>query len=156
MTTTTAPSVDQNLEAAVTAVREEIGRTDSKASLLLAFDGAGLAGLASVADAQLPAAAMVLGGLSATGLALAAALLLLVVRPHLTGLDGTPAAGTFTHWAALDDDAAILAAMSDDHRVTRVRALSALAVRKYRRLRWAVDVSLGSLALLAIAAAAAL
>ncbi|MGW2425597.1 hypothetical protein ACWC0C_41245 [Streptomyces sp. NPDC001709] len=48
--TTTVCDTDKNLDAACASVAGEIGRTDGKASLLLAFNGAVLAGLASVAD----------------------------------------------------------------------------------------------------------
>ncbi|MEU6602377.1 hypothetical protein [Streptomyces flaveolus] len=43
---------DKNLDAACASVVSEIGRTDGKSSLLLAFNGAVLAGLASVADKE--------------------------------------------------------------------------------------------------------
>ncbi|MFF8556567.1 hypothetical protein ACF058_27525 [Streptomyces sp. NPDC015501] len=52
--TTTTPAADKNLDAACASVVAEIARTDSKASLLLAFTGAALAGLASAADKGLP------------------------------------------------------------------------------------------------------
>ncbi|WP_228022494.1 hypothetical protein [Streptomyces acidicola] len=52
MTTFTAPPsvIDKNLDTACATVAGEIERTGGKASLLLAFNGAVLAGLASVAD----------------------------------------------------------------------------------------------------------
>ncbi|WP_258573008.1 hypothetical protein [Streptomyces sp. KM273126] len=51
MTTFTAPSViDKNLDTACATVAGEIERTGGEASLLLAFNGAVLAGLGSVAD----------------------------------------------------------------------------------------------------------
>ncbi len=63
------------------------GRTDGKASLLLAFNGAALAGLASVADKELPPVTKAFGSLAVLTLGAAAVLLLLVVRPRLHGRD---------------------------------------------------------------------
>ncbi len=45
----TATSTEKNLDSACASVTGEIARTDSKASLLLTFTGADLAGLASAA-----------------------------------------------------------------------------------------------------------
>ncbi|MGW7207109.1 hypothetical protein [Streptomyces sp. NPDC054837] len=60
----------------------ELGRTDGKSSLLLAFNGAVLAGLASVADKDLPPVTKVCGALAAEVLlALAAAGVTLWRRP---------------------------------------------------------------------------
>ncbi|MFJ3176286.1 Pycsar system effector family protein [Streptomyces roseus] len=150
---TTAPLTitgDRNLDAACATVTGEIARTDSKASLLLAFDGAVLAGLASVADKDLPVFTKVVGGLAVLALAAAAVLLLLVVRPCLS-VPGRPAPGTFPQWARLEDNA-LQEAMDQDHRPARVKALSVLAVRKFQRLALAVDVILAALALLTGAA----
>ncbi|WP_030895925.1 Pycsar system effector family protein [Streptomyces sp. NRRL F-5053] len=141
-------STDQNLNDACASVSSEIARTDSKASLLLAFNGAVLAGLASLADKDLPAATTAIGALAITALGTAAVLLLLVVRPRLRG-DGR---ASFPHWARLDEDE-IRSCMEGDTRAARIRVLSTLAVRKYRGLRRAVDLSVTALALLALAAA---
>lgn len=150
MTLSTESSVtDKNLDAACTAVTTEIVRTDNKASLLLAFDGAVLAGLASLADKDLPLPAQLVGGAAGLALAAAAVLLLLVVRPNLGGR--TPAPGSFPYWARLDA-AAIRASMDDDTRGARIKALSTIAVAKYQRLARAVDTILASLALLLVAA----
>jgi hypothetical protein len=144
---------DAALEQAVASVTGELGRTDGKASLLLAFDGAALAGLASIADQPLPLATRIFGGAAVLALVVAAVLLLLVVRPGLTGVGG-PARGTFPQWAALDEDE-IRAAMQDDTRAARVRTLSVIAVAKFERLARAVDVTLAGVALLFFAAVAA-
>ncbi|MEU3550665.1 Pycsar system effector family protein [Streptomyces longwoodensis] len=147
--TTLHPTADKNLDAACATVAGEIGRTDGKASLLLAFDGALLAGLASVADKNLPTATKAFGALAVLALGTAAALLLLVVRPRLRGDDRA----SFPHWARLTDDE-IRACMDGDNRVAHVRVLSALAVAKFTGLRHAVDLSLTALVLLTLAAAA--
>ncbi|MFJ1601539.1 Pycsar system effector family protein [Streptomyces sp. NPDC088261] len=141
-------TTDKNLDTACASVTGEIARTDSKASLLLAFNGAVLAGLASVADKDLPAATKVIGALAVLALGVAAVLLLLVVRPRLRGDDRA----SFPYWATLDDDG-IRSCMEGDTRAARIRVLSTLAVRKFLHLRRAVDLSLTALALLALAAA---
>ncbi|MFF0386864.1 Pycsar system effector family protein [Streptomyces sp. NPDC004286] len=145
-----APHVDANLAAASAAAESAINRTDSKASLLLAFDGAVLAGLVSAADRRLPLAAQLAGGTAVLALATAAVLLLLVVRPNLGGRGRVVREG-FPRWAQLTEHE-LLAAMGEDHRLTLVRSLSALAVTKFRRLTRAVDVILTALALLLVAA----
>ncbi|MEU5443668.1 Pycsar system effector family protein [Streptomyces griseofuscus] len=146
--TITVPATDKNLDAACASVANEIARTDGKASLLLAFNGAVLAGLASVADKDLPAATKAVGALAALALGAAAVLLLLVVRPSLRGDDRA----SFPHWARLDEGG-IRSCMEGDTRATRIRVLSTLALRKYLHLRRAVDLSLAALVLLALAAA---
>ena len=146
-TTTTANTTDKNLDAACAAVATEIGRTDGKASLLLAFNGAALAGLATLADIELPAPTRVLGALAITALGSATVLLLLVVRPHLGGQDHA----SFPYWARLAETE-IHASMTSDTRTARIRILSGIAVAKFTRLRRAVDCILTALAFLALAA----
>ncbi|MEV8529208.1 Pycsar system effector family protein [Streptomyces sp. NPDC052000] len=143
----------QNLDEALHDVESKINRTDSKASLLLAFDGAALAGLASIADKQLPLPSRLVGGAAVLALVAAAVLLLLVVRPNLGGKSRTVREG-FPRWAQLSEDA-LLAAMREDTRVMRVRTLSIIAVAKFERLAHAVDLILAALALLLTAAALA-
>jgi pycsar effector protein len=143
-----ASNVDKNLDIGCASVSSEIARTDGKASLLLAFNGAVLAGLASVADKDLPPAAKTFGALAALALAAAAVLLLLVVRPRLRGDDKA----SFPYWARLDEDQ-IRAGMDGDNRAAHIKVLSTLAVRKFTHLQRAVDLSLAALALLTLAAA---
>ncbi|MGW1506415.1 Pycsar system effector family protein [Streptomyces mirabilis] len=149
MPTFTAPDfvTDKNLDTACASVVNEIGRTDGKSSLLLAFNGAVLAGLASVADKDLSPVTKAFGALAVLALGAAAMLLLLVVRPRLRGDDKA----SFPYWARLDEDE-IRACMDGDTRAARLRVLSVLAVRKFAHLRRAVDLSLAALALLALAA----
>jgi hypothetical protein len=140
----------KNLDDACHDVEAMISRTDNKASLLLAFTGAILAGLASVADKNLPLPAQLAGGAAVLALAAAAVLLLLVVRPNLGGRGRVVREG-FPSWAQLSEDD-LLHAMRQDTRLTRVRSLSALAVAKFRHLARAVDLILAALALLLAAA----
>jgi hypothetical protein len=141
---------DKNLDDACHDVEAKISRTDSKASLLLAFDGAVLAGLASLADKKLPLPAQLTGGAAVLALTAAAVLLLLVVRPNLGGKGRVVREG-FPRWAQLSEED-LLAAMREDTRATRVRLLSPIAVAKFERLARAVDTILAALALLLAAA----
>ncbi|MCL7382201.1 Pycsar system effector family protein [Streptomyces sp. 35G-GA-8] len=151
-TATLTSDPGKNLDAACAAVTSEIARTDSKASLLLAFDGAVLFGLAGLADKQLPLPAQLMGAAAALALTAAAVLLLLVVRPNLGGR--SPAPGSFPHWAQQDADT-IRASMDQDTRAARIKKLSNIAVAKYARLARAIDTILTALALLLVAAALA-
>ncbi|MFD4528412.1 Pycsar system effector family protein [Streptomyces sp. NPDC058470] len=152
MSLTASYDLDKNLDDAVRDTDAKITRTDSKASLLLAFDGVVLAAVVGAYDAQLPFAARAFGAAAALALGAAAVLLLLVVRPRLSGNDRS----SFPHWARLNDDREILASLTVDARVARLRVLSQIALGKYVQLRWAIDLILGSLALLAAAAGTAL
>ncbi|MEV5204405.1 Pycsar system effector family protein [Streptomyces sp. NPDC053720] len=149
MTLSTQPAVtDKNLDAACNDTITEIARTDTKASLLLAFTGAVLAGIASLTDKELPPPTRVLGTLAVLALGTAAVLLLLVVMPRLSGNDRA----SFPYWAQLDDDE-IRACMEEDTRAARIRVLSGFVVRKCGYLRHAVRLILAALALIALAAA---
>jgi hypothetical protein len=150
--TDTDKNLDKTLDASLATVAGEIARTDGKASLLLAFNGAALAGLASsVGDRRLPIVTQACGAAAVLALAAAAVLLLLVVRPRLRGDDRA----SFPYWARLDDTA-IRACMQGDTRAARIRVLSRIAVSKFRQLRRAVDLSLAALVLLLLGALGAL
>jgi pycsar effector protein len=153
MTAPTVPDsdIDTNLDTACAAVGSEIARTDGKSSLLLAFTGAVLAGLTSLANNQLPGVTRVFGAAGVLALAAAAVLLLLVVRPRLRGDDRA----SFPYWAHLDEDG-IRACMAGDSRAARIQVLSVIALRKFTHLRRAVDLILTALALLLVAAIGAL
>ncbi|MFZ4240857.1 Pycsar system effector family protein [Streptomyces murinus] len=150
--TTTVPNIDKNLDDACHDVEAKISRTDSKASLLLAFNGAVLAGLASLADKHLPLPAQITGGAAVFALAASAVLLLLVVCPNLGGRGrGRVVREGFPRWAQLSEDE-LLHAMRQDTRAIRVRSLSIIAVAKFERLAHAVYIILAALALLLVAA----
>lgn len=148
------PDTDKNLDATLASVNAQISRTDSKASLLLAFDGAALAGVASLADKPLPLATKAIGGLAALVLAVAADLLLRGVRPRIGGSGHSPAPCSFLHLARLSHDE-IRQVMAQDHRLANLKVLSGLAVAKFTALARAVDLIRAALALLVLAAAAA-
>jgi hypothetical protein len=138
-------ATDQNLTAAHAEVKAEIARTDAKTALLLAFVGAVLAGIWTVArDVSLNAPAVVVGALGLTLLIGAAGLLLRSVRPNLGGRHGFPL------WATLTADE-IGAAVTRDL-ATDIAGLSRLAVAKFTCLRRAVDLTMTGGALLILAA----
>lgn len=149
---TTQDRTDQNLDAALASVSTEIGRTDNKASLLLAFDGAAFAGLAGAGGRHLPLLAQAASGLAIASLAVSAVLLLLVVRPYLADRrQQAPDPGSFLYWAACTPDR-IRTEIGADVRPDRLQVLSAIAVRKYRGLRRAVDLALAATGYLVLAA----
>ncbi|MEU8823655.1 Pycsar system effector family protein [Streptomyces sp. NPDC048636] len=141
-------TLDVNLTAAHAEVKAEIARTDTKTSLLLAFIGALLAGVWTVArDAHLPTAAYVVGGTGVTLLIGAAALLLRAVRPNLGGARPTG----FPLWAKLTA-AQIRTELAEDSRAQDIANLSRIAVAKFANLRRAVDVTGVAGALLIVSA----
>ncbi|MFP8945219.1 Pycsar system effector family protein [Streptomyces fenghuangensis] len=155
MTTTPTPAAttpvrdpDRALDQAVTGLENQLARCDTKASLLLALTGALLAGTLSAApDLHPPTAARIAGALALAALATATVLLLCAVRPHTGGTDRA----SWPHWAHLTPTQ-IRHQLADDRRPHQIRVLSALAARKYTRIRWAVDCILTGLAHLAAAA----
>ncbi|MFF3748636.1 Pycsar system effector family protein [Streptomyces kronopolitis] len=139
---------DAALTAAHAEVKAELARTDTKASLLLAFTGAMLAGAWTVATSiHLPPAAIVFGPAGAAVLLAAAVYLLRTVRPNL---GGTRPQG-FPKWATLTPDE-IRDALSEDDRPAHIAALSRIAVAKFARLQRAIDLTCIAGALLVTAA----
>lgn len=142
---------DTALAAAHAEVKAELARTDTKASLLLAFTGAMLAGAWTVATSvHLPPAAIVFGAAGVAVLLAAATYLLRTVRPNL---DGNRPQG-FPKWATLTPDE-IRDALSEDDRPKHIAALSRIAVAKFARLRRAIDLTCVAGALLVAAAVVA-
>ncbi|MFE2024613.1 Pycsar system effector family protein [Streptomyces hygroscopicus] len=141
-------TLDSNLAAAHAEVKAEISRTDSKASLLLAFIGAVLAGVWAVAsDTHLPTPAYVVGGVGVLLLVTAAGLLLRVVRPNLS----SAAVAGFPLWARLTADQ-VRAVLAEDRRAEDITNLSRLAMAKHAALQRAIDVTRVAGALLVMAA----
>ncbi|MCX5434790.1 DUF5706 domain-containing protein (plasmid) [Streptomyces sp. NBC_00257] len=147
---TESATVNKNLDAGCADTATELARIDGKASLLLAFDGAVLAGLATLADKPLPLPTQIAGSAAILALTTAAVLLLLVVRPNIGGRGRVIREG-FPHWARLSEDE-LVTAMREDTRAIRIKSLSALTVGKFNRLALAVDAILAALALLLVAA----
>ncbi|WP_308218086.1 Pycsar system effector family protein [Streptomyces sp. RKCA744] len=135
--TMTAPGADAVLAAAHAEVKTEIGRTDSKASLLVAFNGALLAGVWTVATSlRLPPAALAVGAVGVVLLVASVAVLLAAVRPNLGG--ARPKG--FPLWATLPAEQLRAALLADDL-AEHVARLSRLAVGKFVRLQRAVDLT---------------
>ncbi len=88
---------DARLAAAHAEVKAEIFRTDNKTGLLLAFVGALLAGVWTVATTiPMTTVTWTVGGAGVALLVAAAGVLLSAVRPNLKGKHGFP------RWALLD------------------------------------------------------
>ncbi|MFJ4745417.1 Pycsar system effector family protein [Streptomyces sp. NPDC088775] len=146
----TAP--EAKIQKALTDVTAEIGRTDGKASALLAAFSIPLAVLVAVVPGHdLPAFAAVLVGLGAAGLVAAMIVVLLVVRPRLGGANR----GSYLHWAQCTPEE-VVADLAVDRSVERIVELSQIAERKYRSLRLAIDITAASLVVLVLALATAL
>ncbi|SEC16818.1 hypothetical protein SAMN05428945_2213 [Streptomyces sp. 2224.1] len=142
---------DTALTAAHAEVKAELARTDTKASLLLAFTGAMLAGAWTVATSvHLPPAAVAFGSAGVAVLLVAATYLLRTVRPNLGG--ARPQG--FPKWATLTPDE-IRDALSEDDRPEHIAALSRIAVAKFNRLRYAIDLTCVAGGLLVVAAVVA-
>ncbi|MFB6774463.1 Pycsar system effector family protein [Streptomyces sp. NPDC056337] len=138
-------ATERNLIAAHAEVKAEITRTDTKTALLLAFVGAVLAVVWTVArDVPLTVPAIVAGSAGLTLLVGAAGLLLRSVRPNLSGRHGFPL------WATLAAEEIGDAVTSD--LAADIAGLSRLAVAKFTCLRRAVDLTLTGGALLILAA----
>ncbi|MGG7574255.1 Pycsar system effector family protein [Streptomyces sirii] len=139
---------DTALTAAHAEVKAELARTDTKASLLLAFIGAMLAGAWTAATSvHLPTVAIGVGAAGVAVLLAAAGLLLYTVRPNL---GGTRPQG-FPRWATLSPDE-IRDALSEDDRPAHIATLSRIAVLKFGRVRRAIDLTCLAGALLVVAA----
>ncbi len=140
-------TLHEALTAAHADVKAEIARTDNKVALLLAFNGAVLLGVATLATAvRVPPAARLLGALGVAALLAAVGLLLATVRPTLTGRS----AG-FPRWATLTGEQ-IRDELRHDHRAQHIRVLARIAVAKHGRVRRAIDLSLLGGVLLVVAA----
>jgi hypothetical protein len=138
-------STTRSLTAAHAEVKAEIARTDTKTGLLLAFVGAVLAGVWTVArDLPLTLPAYIAGGLGMVLLVAAAGLLLRSARPNLRGRHGFPLWATLTAEEITTTVATDLAA--------DIAGLSRLAVAKFTCLRRAVDLTMTGGALLILAA----
>ncbi|MFT9669327.1 Pycsar system effector family protein [Streptomyces rhizosphaericola] len=138
------PSSVQGADAAAAMLRSELGRADSKASLLLALTGAGLAGIASTApQLHLPTVAATAGVVGIAALVTSTVLLLLTVRPRLAG-NGWPS------WHQLTD-AELQQRLAHGHDTTEVQVLAAAARVKFSRIRRAVDCTLTGVVLLVLA-----
>ncbi|MGW1375325.1 Pycsar system effector family protein [Streptomyces sp. NPDC002446] len=137
--------MQDRIAATVSALQGDLARSEGKASLLLALSGAALVALVSAAgNLRLTAPAAVAGALGTAALLAATVLLLLAVRPQLGG-DG------WTSWPRLSTEQ-LRERLAAGHEVDHLRFMAALAARKFRLIRAAVDCLLAGLGLLALAA----
>lgn len=147
MTTSQHPArtADVGAADAVTMLRTESGRVDTKAGLLLAL-AVGFAGMGAAAATQvdLPVAAAVTGALGLAALGLATVLLLLAVDPVLEG-SGWPS------WHRLTDPE-LQAHLARGTAFAEVRDLQAATRRKFIRVRLAVRSILAGVGFLSLAA----
>ncbi|GAA2314619.1 DUF5706 domain-containing protein [Streptomyces kunmingensis] len=138
-------ALTRDLPAALAEVKAEITRTDSKASLLLAFIGAVLAGAWSAGHDLPHTPCLLVPGLAGVALLIGAAgVLLSSVRPNLKGRHGFPLWATLTPEQIRD---AVVTDLAAD-----IAGLSRLAVTKYTALRRAVDLTRAGGLLLLVAA----
>lgn len=132
------------IDTAIATLRGELARADSKASLLLALTGAALFGTVSVASsAHPPLAARITGGAGLAAVLAATVLLLLAVLP---GLEGTG----WPRWPEMTTEQ-LHDTLSVGARPDEAQTLAALARRKMRLIRRAVQCILTGIGLLATA-----
>ncbi|MEC4015362.1 Pycsar system effector family protein [Streptomyces sp. H27-D2] len=147
---TTAPNLQPDrtqdrIAAMMTTLQADLARSDSKASLLLALAGAGLVAVGSTASKLHPTVpAAVAASLGAAALLAATLILLLAVRPNLRG-------SGWTSWPQSSSDQ-LRDWLTSGYQVDHLRFMAALAMRKFRLIRVAVDCMLAGLGLLALAA----
>ncbi|MEU1883930.1 Pycsar system effector family protein [Micromonospora sp. WMMD987] len=140
----------------ITEVRAELARADTKASTLMAVAGAALTvGVAILARTDLPGPALAAGVVTVGLVGTAVGLLAGAVRPCLGGDHG------LVHYAAAVPGDLMTEATTSPLTTTAERAhhlvwLSRTAVRKYRRVRTAVDLLLAGMVGTALTAALAL
>jgi hypothetical protein len=142
MPTSTTPLSESAFLADATAdVQAQMGRVDTKTSMLLAGSLTSLSvGVALLAKVHLPAAVTAGAALTVFLVATAVFLLLTGARPSLTGNHG------FVRWAAASTPSALLGDLNTTDRehaayyAHRLHTLSRILRRKYRLVRLATDL----------------
>ncbi|WP_086159604.1 Pycsar system effector family protein [Streptomyces marincola] len=148
MTPDLTPAADTALNGALSEVQSQIARTDTKAGLLMAVVTGSLAAIGAAGSAvSLPVVGAIAAGTGAAALVVAAALLLSVIRPRLSGADRA----SFPYWSRLSPDE-VRQSLNADRRHHAIAVLSRIAVAKHRALQRAVDAIRTGGALLVIAA----
>ncbi|MGW9441320.1 Pycsar system effector family protein [Streptomyces sp. NPDC055607] len=146
--TTTDSRTSTNLDATLAYTAGDLGRTDTKAGLLLTLDGLLVAAL-GITGTDLHGLALAAAVVGALALIASVVLALLVIRPRLGGKGPADKGGYI--YLADTDPAAVTEALAGDHRVTRLQNLARIAVRKMKLLQIAGDAAL--VAVVAVAAA---
>ncbi|GAB3053572.1 Pycsar system effector family protein [Micromonospora schwarzwaldensis] len=140
------------LTAELATVRAELVRVDAKASTLLTLAGTALTiGLAVLARADLPTPALTAGAATVAVIGVAVGLLACAVRPSLGGSHGLVRYAVSAP-GDLMTDAALPPLSMASLRAHELVWLSHTAVRKYRRVRAAVDLLLAGLVGIAVTA----
>lgn len=129
---------------AVREARHELGRADAKAGTLLTLATGALAGLLTLIHTRVPLAAVALLWFAAALVTGSLAMLLLVVRSDV----GSSSVMFHDHKELLDTDPGTERRWQEN----RLRKLSRSAVTRHIRVRRAVDLLLGALATLVVAA----
>ncbi|MER7050496.1 Pycsar system effector family protein [Streptomyces jumonjinensis] len=143
--TTPVTADDAKLDKALAYVTGEITRTDTKAGALLTSFSIPLAVLVAVVPGRnLPTASTVLVAIGALGLVAAMVVVLLVVRPRISGAPR----GSYLYWADCTADQ-VLEDVATDRRAERIASLSRILRTKYKALRLAIEITAASLAVLA-------
>ncbi|MGV9279754.1 Pycsar system effector family protein [Streptomyces sp. NPDC003730] len=166
MSTTSRPPVGPALtspadvDALIEVTRQENARADAKSAALLTVVGIGftafsVAGASAVA-APLHGGARWLCVAALTGVCAVAELLLLVLRPVVgRGGAGQRYFATWRRYAPAPERLASELSVDEERCRTLVR-LSGIVWRKYRLIRWAVDLMIAVLPLMAVALSVAL
>ncbi|MFE5847771.1 Pycsar system effector family protein [Streptomyces niveus] len=155
MTDVTRPGrTDDPLDKAHAAAAAEVARNDGKAGAMLAASNilaAVLMGVVPNADLSGPVA--VLAGLGVLLNLAAMIAVLLVIRSRF----GSPAAarGSFLHWATLTPEE-LVEELAQDRRAAATVTLSRIARAKHRLVRAAVDLTVASSGVFALAVLVAL
>jgi hypothetical protein len=142
--------------AAIAEVHTQMGRVDTKASILFGLSLAALTGGGAILTKAHPTGPAAVGAAFTVALIGAAlALLGAAIRPSLGGTQG------FVRWAAAPTPAHLQDALNatdatDADRVAHLWGLSRTLRRKYRRVRLAVDVLGVALAIAALSTLLAL
>ncbi|MFE6743900.1 Pycsar system effector family protein [Streptomyces tubercidicus] len=128
MTDHTVDCTDQAWAEALTTVKSEITKADTKSGHILTLDGLLVAAL-SLMSKQSTGVALVLAAAGAAALAVSVLLALLVIRPRLGAPGGTHDRASFVYWATASPDE-IATGMQEDRRNARLKVLSKIALRK--------------------------
>lgn len=148
VTSRPAPSpAEMVVMAELAAVRGELTRVDAKCSTLVGLAGAGLAFTLTAASSKAPVVERVLLVAAAVALAASALVLLRALRPRF-GRHG------FCRWSARTADQITQSLAGVDpahHHAGDLAILSAIALKKFRAIRRAVDLMAAGIVLLAAA-----
>ncbi len=130
---------ERNWTNALSDLKAEIGRADSKSGYILTLDGLLVAalGLMGRNTGSVALAAEVTGVFA---LAASVLLALLVIRPRLTAPGGATDRTSFVHLATATPEQ-IAEGMQQDRRAVTAQNLSRIALRKMRIQQWAGDAA---------------